>query len=383
MITGLELLLPSDPRIGLLRSSGVVEVDAFSEDIDDLFRLQLPFVAPGSPEYEPTKQRWLDQHWHGGDLSNSGVWAHFPWRNILVHLPDEATFFAMRTNRNRNLITEDEQRRFHASTVAIAGLSVGSSCASALVLTGGPKQLRIADFDRLSIANLNRLPASVCDVGQPKALLCARRLLELHPYLDIQVWDSGLTLDGVDRFLGDGVNKVDVFVEEIDDVYLKVQARVVARSRGIPVVMATDNGDNAIVDIERFDLEPSRPLFHGRVAEERLVALPPQPNPVQRVAAANGIVGSCVTTRTQESLQRIGSQLVTWPQLGTAATVSGAAVAFAVRQIILGNPMPSGRYHVDLDATLDLSLNSDVGRRARLNMTADFERTVELMFGSL
>ena len=380
---GLELLSPGDPRLDELVNDGVTVVDAMQADMDDLFRLEFPFVGPGTPEYQPTMQRWLDVSWSGGALQFHGTWAYFPWRRTLVHLPDQGTFFRMRTNRNRDLITCDEQRAYYEASVAIAGLSVGSSCATAIALTGGAGRLRIADFDVLSMTNLNRLPGSVCDIGRPKTELSARRLLEMNPYLDLRIWPEGLQVTTLHEFLGEGNERVDVFVEEIDDVFLKIQARVVARELGLPVVMATDNGDNAIIDVERFDLERGRPLFHGRVAEDRLLALPPMPSPGQRVAVANGIVGSCVTTRTQDSLQKIGSQLVTWPQLGTAAMASGAAVAFVVRQIIIGAEMPSGRYHVDLDAVLDPTLSTAEGQSERQRKTRDFETSVETLFGAL
>ena len=31
--------------------------------------------------------------------------------------------------------------------------------------------------------------------------------------------------------------------------------------------MATDNGDNIILDVERFDLEPERPILHGLIGD--------------------------------------------------------------------------------------------------------------------
>jgi hypothetical protein len=132
---------------------------------------------------------------------------------------------------------------------------------------------------------------------------------------------------------------------------LKVDIRLKARAAHVPVVMVTDNGDNAILDIERFDLDSGYPLFHGLAGD--LAASPADLNdPIQRVNVASAIVGSQITPRTRFSLTQVGRTLPSWPQLGTAATVGGALGALAARYIACGVPLPSGRYRVDLDEIL-------------------------------
>ena len=55
--------------------------------------------------------------------------------------------------------------------------------------------------------------------------------------------------------------QLDLLIEECDSLEVKIRARIKARSLGIPVLM--DTSDRGMVDIERFDLEPDRPIFHG------------------------------------------------------------------------------------------------------------------------
>jgi hypothetical protein len=111
----------------------------------------------------------------------------------------------------------------------------------------------------------------------------------------------------------------------MDDLALKVDIRFKARAAHVPVVMVTDNGDNAILDVERFDLDSGYPLFHGLAGD--LTASPGDLNdPIQRVRAASAIVGSQITPRTRFSLTQVGRTLPSWPQLGTAATVGGGSV---------------------------------------------------------
>jgi hypothetical protein len=137
----------------------------------------------------------------------------------------------------------------------------------------------------------------------------------------------------------------------MDDLALKVDIRLKARAARVPVVMITDNGDNAILDVERFDTDADYPLFHGLAGD--LAANPADLNdPVQRVHVASAIVGSQITPRTRFSLTQVGRTLPSWPQLGTAATAGGALGALAARYVACGMPLPSGRYRVDLDEIL-------------------------------
>ena len=138
--------------------------------------------------------------------------------------------------------------------IGVAGLSVGHVIAYTLAAQGMCGDLRLADFDRIELSNLNRVPATVLDLGLNKAEVAARRIAELDPYLQVQVLDMGLTLDTVDEFL-DGL---DIVVEECDSLHIKAIVRQRARARRIPVLMATS--DRGLVDVERFDLEPKRPI---------------------------------------------------------------------------------------------------------------------------
>src|SRR5579871_4966902 len=110
-------------------------VDALSDAVEEAFRLDFPFIAPGAPEYAPTFERYVKQFWRGGDLDACGVWAHVPWRRTVVHLPNADLYFRLRTARNRFLITPGEQTAFYDAKVGVAKLSVGLSVVMAIVLS--------------------------------------------------------------------------------------------------------------------------------------------------------------------------------------------------------------------------------------------------------
>ncbi|MRH91685.1 thiamine biosynthesis protein ThiF [Nocardia sp. SYP-A9097] len=335
-------------QIDALLAAGYRLVDAWSTAANELRELD--------PESDPPGVRY----------------AVYDWRHTLVELPDPESFWRLRTARNRYLIDEPEQRAWARALIGIAGLSVGSSALTVCALTGA-QRFHLADPDRLGVTNLNRLPASVCDIGTRKTTLARRRVLELDPYASLRMFSDGVTPASADHFLGTapGGERLTVLVEEMDDLTAKVDIRRRARRAGIPVVMATDNGDNAIVDIERFDLDPDYPLFHGRAGDLTALSGTALADPRERARIAQHIVGPEITPRTRYSLTEVGRSLQSWPQLGTAATLAGATAAYAARLIACGHALPSGRYRLDLDRAL-LGDAADTAQRWNELSEADF-----------
>lgn len=275
------------------------------------------------------------------------VYVYYPWRNIVVRVPSEEVYLELRTARNKNIINKKEQEIYRAAQVGIIGLSVGSNVINALVFSGGPKNLKIADYDVIELTNLNRLRAPVFAVGMNKTDFAAQQVWELDPFSDLDLWSDGVSRDTLERFI---VNpKLDVFIDEMDSLELKLLSRMICREHRIPVVMATDNGDNVILDIERFDEEPERPILHGLVEgvdPDKIAGLPYS----EWVKVATRIVDPTnLTQRMKESLFEIGKTIAAVPQLGTTATIAGSAVAYAVRKITTKQELKSGRYIISLD----------------------------------
>ncbi|WP_241548473.1 ThiF family adenylyltransferase [Gordonia alkanivorans] len=336
----IEILHPQEDseRIELLRTSGFTTVDAWKESFGEYGSLQA---------LDPTMERLA-----GGDLENHSRYVVYPWRNTVVRLPEDEVFHRLRTARNRFLITDEEQREWGAATIAVAGLSVGASLLHTCVLTGA-RRFRIADPDALGLTNLNRLSGSVCDIGVPKTTLARRRMLEIDPFLAVESFDSGVTEATLRSFLGcDGRSRADIILEEVDDLAMKVAIRRHARAAEIPLVMVTDDGDGVIVDVERYDLDPSYPEFHGLAGPVTSMSAAELADPANKVRIASAIVGADVSPRVNEALAEAGRTISSWPQLGSAATMAGAVGATIARQIICGEAIPSGRTRVQISAML-------------------------------
>lgn len=281
------------------------------------------------------------------ELDESPRWAYFPWRRTVVGVLGRRAHQRLRLDRNRNLITEQEQDRLSRLRIGVVGLSVGHVVAHTLAAQGLCGELRLADPDVLELSNLNRVPATVLDLGVNKAVVAARRIAELDPYLPVQVLSHGIDATTIDAFL-DGL---DLVVEECDSFDAKVLIRERARARGLPVLMATS--DRGLLDVERFDLDRSRPLLHGLLGDID-AATPADLTSEQKVAYGLRLVDpAALSSRMASSLVEIGETLTTWPQLAGEVTLGAAAVAEAVRRIGLGDPLRSGRVRIDLRTRLD------------------------------
>jgi molybdopterin/thiamine biosynthesis adenylyltransferase len=281
-------------------------------------------------------------------LAEATRWAYYPWRRAVVGVLGPLGFPALRLDRNRNLITMAEQRILGGLHIGVAGLSVGHAIAHALVAQGLCGTIRLADFDRLELSNLNRVPATVFDIGVNKAVVAARRIAELDPYQRVEVMTSGLTPEHLDDFLED----LDVVVEECDSLAMKVMVREAARSRGLPVLMATS--DRGLIDVERFDSEPRRPVLHGLLGDVDSAYLAALPSRRDRIPyMLRHLDASRSSERLAASLVELDKTLSTWPQLAGDVLLGAVTVAEAVRRIGLGEPLQSGQVRIDVNRALD------------------------------
>ncbi|MEW2484166.1 Rv1355c family protein [Mycobacterium sp. NPDC049093] len=284
-------------------------------------------------------------------------WAYYPWRRAVVAVLGPRGFQALRLDRNRNNITAAEQTTLSTLTVGVAGLSVGHVIAHTLAAQGLCGKLRLADFDHLELSNLNRVPATVFDLGINKAVVAARRIAELDPYLPVEVVDTGLNAETLDDF----VNGLDIAVEECDSLDIKALLRIAARDLQIPVLMATS--DRGIVDVERFDQEPERPILHGLLGDLDIGLLPGMTSREKIPHVLRHLEAERLSPRTAASLIEIDRSLSTWPQLASDVIIGAAAIAEAVRRIGLGEQLRSGRSRIDVNWALGQIHEPDMAHR--------------------
>ncbi|WP_223706869.1 ThiF family adenylyltransferase [Niabella beijingensis] len=304
----------------------------------------------------------LDQHQvrllTGKHLGNRapdtyGVWVYYPWSGRMVHLLDEDEFIKVRTNRNVYKITPEETALFRGKKIGIIGLSVGQTIAMTIATERICGALHLADYDDIELSNMNRLPVGVHELGMSKAILSARKIAELDPFISVTCFTEGVHAENMDAFFTKN-GPLDLLVEECDGFDIKILSRMKARELGIPVVM--DTNDKGMLDIERFDLERERPLFHGgipdleKLDQQTLAAQLTQLTPADKIRYLGAIVGmDNLSDSMKRSLTEIGKTITGWPQLASAVTLGGAIVTEACRNIFLNRFNASGKYFIDLE----------------------------------
>lgn len=329
----------------------------FASDFEDRFRAHVAALAKKKP------------------LWQQGKWVYFPWLSTLTHILEDKYFQQVRMARNRNLITAGEQEKFYHSIIGIAGLSVGNSAALAIVLSGGGRHIRLADYDALALSNLNRIRGGAESLGIPKIEVTARQIWALNPYAKIDLFPDGLTEQNMKKFF-EGPPKMNVVVEEIDNLAMKYRVREYAKKLRIPVIMGTDDGDDAVVDIERYDLYPKTPLFHGRLGNVSYEGLKALPKMKAGFTVARHVGPENVPLRMQQSLGEIGKTIVSWPQLGGSALLNGCALAYCARKVLTGEPLISNRAVISLDEKLEPGYDSAPRRKKRAAIARAFEKKI-------
>jgi len=279
-----------------------------------------------------------------------GRWFFFPWSRRLVHVLPPAEFFELRTDRNRNKITRQEQLKLAKLKIGIAGLSVGNAVALTIALENLCGELRLADFDRLDLSNMNRIRCGVHQLGLHKAVISARQIFEQNPYANLTLYTDGVTPENIGTLFEDEGRKLDLIIDECDSMYIKLKLREEARARRIPLLMETS--DRGMLDVERFDLEPRRPILHGLLGElgaDDVASLPP----AARLGLILRIIGeTTMSPRLAASMLEFGQTLRGLSQLGSDVVLGGATTAIAVRRFGIGMPLPSGRVFIDVNKIL-------------------------------
>lgn len=341
-----------DLRDLLMNNTHIQIFDSIQSQIEELIKCLKPGINLADVK------AIAENHRGSTLLEEYGVWVYYPWAERLVHLLDEEEFIIVRTNRNKHKITEEEQKVLSQKKIGVMGLSVGQSVSLTLAIERGFGELRIADFDELDLSNLNRIRTGVHNIHLQKTVIVAREIAELDPFLNVVCFHEGITEDNINDFLTkNGV--LDLLIDECDSFDVKISARQKAKALGIPVLM--EGSDRCTIDIERFDLEPERPVLHGYVdhMDMRIFkTLKTLDEKLPYIAPVTGV--ETLSPRMKASAIEMMTTISTWPQLASAVTYGGGITADLSRKILLGNLNTSGRFFIDIDELItDASLTKE------------------------
>jgi hypothetical protein len=265
------------------------------------------------------------------------------------------------------------REKLEGAVIGFVGMSVGGNLLEGWLREARPKRVKVADPDWVELTNLNRGermslrhvvaprsarfdPANSYDVPRiAKAEYIAYEQQLVDPYLEIDVYKEGINRENLDRFLmgGNGEPPIDILVEEMDNLDLKILVRQAARPHGIDVVMMSDFGHQAHLWWNPFSEQRDAPIGYGAPDAELLAALDGAKTG-DRSKVFRFVEALCGTDFA-------GDQFGAWiagqgeqptgslPQSGATAMASGAIGGKEIALRVLGNPVPpSGRVVYDL-----------------------------------
>lgn len=318
----------------LVLDKKVTSIDAFSRQLKELFFIENhKYIGTNKEEAYKTE----DFKNFVNSRKDSFVHVYYPWNLHLVKTVDDKDYFRLKTNRNQDLITAEEQEKLSKYTVAVLGMSVGSNIAFVLTQAGISKKIFLADFDELDTTNLNRILAGVHQVGTNKAIIAARRIYEDNPFSDVVPLTDGVTDNNLEPLLKN--KEIDCIIEEIDDIPFKIHVRKLAIKYKVPVVMITDNGDGVVLHIERYDLGHTKIFSKEEVYfDEKLAGGEMTKEKAGQIIMFDMVGGpEFVDPKMLLSVRRvISKELMSWSQLGSAAILGGVIATVAIKHIALG-----------------------------------------------
>ncbi|MES2641015.1 MAG: ThiF family adenylyltransferase [Myxococcota bacterium] len=303
-----------------------------------------------------------------------GTYVFDPVRSELFLVAPERWHRLALVTSNSKLMSEPEgvlswsevRGRLESAVMGFAGVSVGGNLLEGWLREARPKRVKVADPDWVELTNLNRGermslrhvvgsrasrfdPTNPFDVPRvPKAEYIAYECQLVDPYLEVDVYGEGITRENIERFLlgGDGEPRLDVLVEEMDNLDLKVLVRQVAREHGIDVLMLSDFGHQAHVFWNPFRDAPSGPLGYGADDETLLAALAGSKTG-DRAKVFEFVGALCgedyADAQFADWIAGRGEQPTSsMPQSGATAMASGAIGGKELALRVLGHPLPAG-----------------------------------------
>ena len=303
--------------------------DRRPEILEEIFNSLHPHIHPKNPNYSNSLSKFK---------KNNGIkfnLIYFPWNGNIAFVPIEEQLKLVNTSRNREQITNSEQKSLYDLKIGIIGLSVGQSSLLNLIKSGTGSEYRLADYDELSLSNSNRLPRSgITEVGLNKTYLAGRLALESNPYLKIKYYPNGLNNRNDLKLFAEGLDYV---VDAFDTLPLKLELRKLSKEMGFTVVMGTDLELGALIDIET----PNDEIFQGRLSKDQLKKIEEMKSldPRDLVSIISAILG--VNFEEIERMSRhfkamSNGELFWMSQLVTASSHAGAGVTNVIIQHALG-----------------------------------------------
>ncbi|HRY50476.1 MAG TPA: ThiF family adenylyltransferase [Candidatus Paceibacterota bacterium] len=147
---------------------------------------------------------------------------------------DMTNAFSEQFSRTAKLMGPEVLKRWQAAEVVVAGVGAVGGYAVEALARSGVGHLRLVDYDRVELSNLNRQVLAVhSTLGRQKTILAAERVRDINPQCQVSTIDLRIDAGNVEQVLA-GIP--DLVVDAIDDVDAKIELIAAAQERGLPIV---------------------------------------------------------------------------------------------------------------------------------------------------
>ena len=320
-------------RLEELFNTAARRIDLFEPLLLELMLVDFPSFKLDQDSLPDRMRCFRHQYIGENQLRLAGSWARYA-DGTITHLLRPIDHYRLRTSRNRGLLSSADQQRISEAKIAIAGLSVGGMTATTLAMEGF-RDFYLTDFDVLSCSNLNRLASSLTRVGTQKADIVAEKIWDIDPFAKVVRDIRGYSAQVEDEIFSPAW-RPDVFVDAMDSIDGKIAVREACRKHGVPVVWMMDVGDGVVqIGCERYDLDPTLPLFDGRLSrKEKQLG--------RNLNYAESIISivnpEYLGPRMLESFQSAcKSEIPGVPQIAGTVAVSAGAISQTIRRVLLGD----------------------------------------------
>lgn len=150
-------------------------------------------------------------------------------------------YYEEAVKRNLGVVSAEQQARLRQSHIAVVGLGGLGGRHFLDLVRMGIGRFTITDIDEFGVVNINRqIGAMSSTIDQPKVEVMAAMARDIHPGVDLRVFDRGIQVENSAELLAG----VDVVVDAID--FFAMDARELlyreAERLGIPVVFSAPLG---------------------------------------------------------------------------------------------------------------------------------------------
>lgn len=368
---GSELLVPAARQFPAVRATfddlnKALSRLSNSPLIDGTKTLRQSYEEEAARYDEMAAAKFVDGGWE----PDYGSYVLDLWRGDLYLIAPEFWHRLTLLTSNSLLLTDPEgqlswrevRQRLEGAVIGFAGMSVGGNVLEGFLREARPRCVKVADPDWVEMTNLNRgermslrhVVASRAERFEKrnpyetprvsKAEYIAHEAQLVDPYARFYVYKDGLTRANLGQFLGgDGRSEppIDILVEEMDNLELKVLVREACREHRIDVAMASDFGHRVHLLWNYFRADPHSWIGYAvpdQVLKDRLDAV----RSGDRNKVFEFIAGMCgddfAGDQFKAWMEGRGEQPTSsLPQSGATAMASGAIAGKELALHILGH----------------------------------------------